>query len=169
MSLSRNSHKSLSLILLCLLLQACQLFSFSEDVSDISKNSLASLQPAIINLPKTQMANLDVSDVIDSYSKLLPLLSDPEKQLKVLHRLADLKLQKGEFLMAEQAKDELDIAISAYSGLLEKYPERPENDTVLYQLAKTYELKGEAEKNLDTLTRLVTSYKCLLHARLEYF
>ena len=147
-----------AIVCCCFALQACQLFSFSEDDQGVSPSSLEALQPAVINLPKTQMTELDVADVIESYSKLLPLLTDPEKQLKVLHRLADLKLQKGEQLMAEQAKDELDIAISAYSGLLEKYPERPENDTVLYQLAKTYELKGDAENNLDTLTRLVLEY-----------
>ena len=76
------------------------------------------------------------------------LVLQQKKQIKVLHRLADLKLQKGEELMAEQAIDELDIAISAYAGLLVKYPERSDNDKVLYQLAKTYELKGDAEKNL---------------------
>ena len=158
MRLSYSCLKSISLVLLSLALSACQLFLFSDGTGDIAKTSLESLQPAVINLPKTELTKLDVSDVIDNYTKLLPLLNDPEKQLKVLHRLADLKLQKGEQLMAEQAKDELDIAISAYSGLLEKYPERAENDKVLYQLAKTYELKGEAEKNLDTLTRLVTEY-----------
>lgn len=146
------------LVSLGLTLQACQLFSVADKTAETSKTSLESLQPAVLNLPKTQLSKLDVSDVIDSYSKLLPLLSDPEKQLKVLHRLADLKLQQGEFLMAEQAKDELDIAVSAYIGLLEKYPKRAENDSVLYQLAKTYELKGEAEKHFDTLTRLVTEY-----------
>lgn len=145
-------------ILLCFLLQACQIFSSSDDVSTVNKDSLESLQPAVINPPAKNILDLDVSDVIDSYSKLLPLLNDPEKQLKVLHRLADLKLQKGEQLMAEQAKDELDIAISAYLGLLEKYPQRADNDKVLYQLAKTYELKGEAEKNLETLTRLVNEF-----------
>lgn len=148
----------LQIIVACFLLQACQLVSFSEPEEKIADNSLASLQPAVINLPKTQQSDLSVSDVIEHYSALLPLLDDPEKQLKVLHRLADLKLQKGELLMAEHAKDELDIAISAYLGLLEKYPQRTKNDEVLYQLAKTYELKGEAEKHLTTLTRLVTEY-----------
>jgi tetratricopeptide (TPR) repeat protein len=146
------------LVLICFVLQACQLFSFMNDSDDFSEYNLDALQPAVINLPRTQLVDLNVSDVIDNYTKLLPLLNDPEKQLKVLHRLADLKLQKGEQLMAEQAKDELDIAISAYSGLLEKYPERTQNDSVLYQLAKTYELKGEAEKHLETLTRLVNEY-----------
>ena len=158
MRLPLNCLKLILIVSLGLVLQACQIFSVSDKAAETPKTSLESLQPAVLNLPKTQLTKLDVSDVIDSYSKLLPLLSDPEKQLKVLHRLADLKLQKGEFLMAEQAKDELDIAVSAYSGLLEKYPERAENDTVLYQLAKTYELKGEAEKHLETLTRLVTEY-----------
>ncbi|MFV1873683.1 MAG: tetratricopeptide repeat protein [Oleiphilus sp.] len=155
---SRNVTQHLFTCFIVVLLQACQLFSPAPDEKRIDKNSLAALQPAVINLPKTSISTLDVSEVIESYSQLLPLLTDPEKQLKVLHRLADLKLQKGEWLMAEQAKDELDIAISAYHGLLAKYPERRDNDKVLYQLAKTYELKGEAEKNLEILTRLVKEY-----------
>ena len=102
MHLPFNRLKLIHLIFICFALQACQLFSVSDRTTESPKTSLESLQPAVLNLPKTQLTKLDVSDVIDSYSKLLPLLSDPEKQLKVLHRLADLKLQKGELLMAEQ-------------------------------------------------------------------
>lgn len=151
------------LLLACLvsILQGCQLFGIDKEATQAQKfheSSLASLQPALLTLPPKQSPTLGIDEVIDSYTRLLPLLQEPEKQLTVLHRLADLKLQKGEQLMAEQAVDELDIAVSAYLGLLEKYPERRDNDEVLYQLAKTYDLKGEAEAYFETLTRLVNDY-----------
>lgn len=124
----------------------------------IDENSLAALQPAVISIEKNATLSLEISDVIESYTSLLPMLDDPETQMKVLHRLADLKLEKGELLMSEQAVDELDIALSAYNGLLEKYPNRADNDHVLYQLAKTYELKGQREKHLEILTRITQTH-----------
>lgn len=142
-------------------LSACQMFGTSSQ--KLNPYSLESLQPALISIDKQASLNLDLNEVIESYTRLLPLLKDPETQMKVLHRLADLKLQKGEFLMAEQAIDELDIAIQAYQGLLAKYPNRTDNDQVLYQLAKTYELKGMRAAHLDTLTRIVNEYPGSVH------
>lgn len=147
----------LVVLLMCFGLQACQWLGYS-DMPLEQTVTLESLQPAVINLPPQAPVALNVSDVIEHYTQLLPLLNDPEKQLIVLHRLADLKLQKGEQLMAEQARDELDVAVTAYTGLLTQYPDRAENDKILYQLAKTYDLKGEAERYYETLTRLVTDY-----------
>ena len=144
-------------LLFCFWLQGCQWLGFS-DIPVRPTVTLESIEPAVISLPPQTPVTINVSEVIEHYSRLLPLLNDPEKQLIVLHRLADLKLQQGELLMAEQAKDELDIAVSAYIDLLARYPERQDNDKVLYQLAKTYDLKGEAERYYDTLTRLVREY-----------
>ncbi len=119
--------------------------------------SLAALQPAVIT-PGTRTAPVSLEEVIASYAELLPLLENPDTQIRVLHRLADLKLAKGEVLMSEQAVDELDIAVRAYQGLLEQYPDRPANDRVLYQLAKTYDLQGKVDAQLATLNRLVLRF-----------
>lgn len=144
-------------LLLCFVLQACQWLGHS-DIPIKPTVTLESLQPAVLTLPPTSGNSVNVSEVIENYTRLLPLLSDPEKQLIVLHRLADLKLQKGELLMADQARDELDVAVTAYTGLLQQYPERAENDEVLYQLAKTYDLKGDAQRYFETLSRLVAEF-----------
>jgi len=146
------------LVFCAFFLSACQSIGLFSSDEYIDPNSLAALQPAVLSIKRETSATLSLKDLIDSYTKLLPMLQDPDAQMKVLHRLADLKLQKGEQLMAEQAVDELNIAISAYQGLLTKYPERQDNDHVLYQLAKTYDLKGMQDAHLETLDRLISEY-----------
>ncbi|KZY29076.1 MULTISPECIES: tetratricopeptide repeat protein [unclassified Oleiphilus] len=145
------------LLTLLFALSGCQLFD-SRTYPLYGPESIASLQPAVLMIDREASLSLEISEVIENYTRLLPMLKDPETQMKVLHRLADLKLQKGELLMAEQAVDELDIAITAYLGLLEKYPDREDNDHVLYQLAKTYELKGLRDQHLKILTRIAEQY-----------
>lgn len=148
-------------VLLPSVLPGCQLFQTGETLPELDPDRLESLQAA--ELQPATLANRElivpgVQDVIEHYSRLLPLLEDPEQKISVLHRLADLKLAKGEDLMADQAIDELDVAVEAYQGLLLKFPERPVNDQILYQLAKTYDLQGNAEAHLGTLTTLIATY-----------
>lgn len=152
--------QSASVVMVLLTLAACQMFQSEPEVvidpTRLESLSPADIQPAILN--DYAQSDVELDDVIDNYSLLLPLLESPEDQLTVLHRLADLKLIKGEEIMAEQAVDELDIAIQAYNGLLHRYPERPVNDRVYYQLAKTYDLKADVDNYLATLTILVNKY-----------
>jgi len=148
--------KFLFLNLLVLSLSACQSFMPFEE--NAIENTLAELQPASLITRPESTQSPSVKSVIESYSKLLPLLNDPETQMRALHRLADLKLAEGELLMAEQAIDELDIAISAYNALLLKYPNSPDNDHVYYQLAKTHDLKGNSAAYLSNLNLLVKEH-----------
>lgn len=149
------------ILVLCFGVSACQWLGVSEHEPVLNPNFLESLTPADIEpavLSLRQQVQPSVQDVIDNYTVLLPLLADPQEKLRVLHRLADLKLARGENLMVEQAIDELDVAVEAYQGLLARYPDRDVNDAILYQLAKTYELKGQPEAQLETLTRLIKDY-----------
>jgi len=139
-----------------LVLSACQSLGLSGNKTD--SELLESLQPAVLNIDISTLRQVSLKDVIENYSALLPMLEDPTLQMKVLHRLADLKLEKGEYLMAEQAVDELDVAVSAYSGLLAQYPASAKNDQVLYQLSKTYDLKGMRTEHLATLDRIVSEF-----------
>ena len=158
---------TLRILVLCSLisLSACQVFQSEPvvvlDPTRLESIPLASLQPAV---SLREVVEPDLDHVIDNYSRLLPLLQSPEEKLRVLHRLADLKLIKGEELMVEQAVDELDIAISAYQGLLEKYPERAVNDQIYYQLAKSYDLQGRSDEYLATLTTLINEFPNTVYA-----
>lgn len=144
--------------ILALGLNACQLINLTEEEPVIDRFSLAALHPATLITRSEYTPAPSVQVVIQNYKDLLPLLKEPETKMRVLHRLADLKLMEGEYLMAEQAVDELDVAISAYQALLIKYPNNIDNDHVYYQLAKTYDLKGQTEKYLSTLDLLVTTH-----------
>ena len=77
--------------------------------------------------------------------------------------LGDLNLESSE---SERIERELATneglrateAIQLYSALLKAYPNYERNDSVLYQLARAYELNAQPDKALATLDRLVTSY-----------
>ena len=155
----RHLFRFISVCLCLAVVSACQ--SVSNKAEFIDPNSLAALtsaqlQPATLAVASSSVVG--VEQVIENYTTLLPLLIEPEAKMRVLHRLADLKLVHGETLMAEQAIDELDIAIEAYQGLLQKYPERAINDQVLYQLAKSHDLKGNVDDYLDALDQLILNY-----------
>jgi len=49
-------------------------------------------------------------------------------------------------------------AVGLYQDLLKTYPQAPDNDKVLYQLAHAYELGGDLEAALRSLDRLVHDY-----------
>ncbi len=146
-----------------ILISGCQSLGLGEqdaspDPALLEAIQLDSIHPAAMMRSSELSGPPGLDALIASYSALLPLLEEPESQVRVLHRLADLKMMKGEELMADRAVDELDIAIDAYTGLLQKYPQRTVNDEVLYQLAKTYDLKGMSDAYLVTMTRLVETY-----------
>jgi len=139
-------------------ISACQLLDLNRNESAVDPDSLAAIQPAVLVTRSGVITAPNVQSVIQNYKNLLPRLKDPETKMRVLHRLADLKLMEGESLMADQAIDELDVAISAYQDLLSKYPNSADNDHVYYQLAKTYDLKGKSKDYLATLDLLVKKH-----------
>ncbi len=100
----------------------------------------------------------------DNYRAFLDLVGDdPELRAEAMRRLADLELESVE---AEQLAanadglggDSYGGAVSLFRQLLETYPDFRRNDTVLYQLARAYEIAGETDAALDTLNELVSRY-----------
>ena len=57
----------------------------------------------------------------------------------------------------DTAGDYMQVA-KQYEELLKRYPNSKDNERILYQLARAYDLAGEMEKALDVLTRLVKEY-----------
>jgi TolA-binding protein len=57
----------------------------------------------------------------------------------------------------DTAGDYMQVA-KQYEELLKRYPDSKDNERILYQLARAYDLAGEMEKALDVLTRLVKEY-----------
>ncbi len=81
---------------------------------------------------------------------------------EALRRLGDLEMDR---IDAQSAAGETQataadyrVAIARYTDYLKAYPNAPDNDRVLYQLARAHELAGELETALKTLDRLVEAY-----------
>jgi tetratricopeptide (TPR) repeat protein len=101
---------------------------------------------------------------MDSYKRFLDLnAGDAALRSEALRRLGDLNLESSE---SERIERELATneglrateAIHLYSALLKTYPKYERNDSVLYQLARAYELNAQPDRALASLDRLVAQY-----------
>ncbi len=100
----------------------------------------------------------------DNYRAFLDLVSDdPELRAEAMRRLGDLELEATEAQQLFENIDSLDHegynnAVGLYQQLLEAYPDYRRNDTVLYQLARAYEIGGRTDEALEILEELVGKY-----------
>jgi TolA-binding protein len=108
--------------------------------------------------------NVDANKTMDSYRRFLDLnAGDAALRAEALRRLGDLNLESSE---SERIERELVTneglrateAIHLYTALLKAYPKYERNDSVLYQLARAYELNAQPEKAVASLDQLVTTY-----------
>ena len=113
----------------------------------------------------TAIANVSTDDLIATYRDLLNYVEDGDKRADILARIGDLELTLQDQLTAraEEAGGQAyladySLAIEAYQAVLEHQPDRENNDEVLYQLAKAYDLSGQAGQAYQALTRLVNGY-----------
>jgi len=106
---------------------------------------------------------------LQGYRAFLDTVPNDPRRLEAMRRLGDLTMEQTEeqqLKKAEamsQAKGSLTTqdyrhAIRIYHDLLRAYPKHPENDRVMYQLAKAYEYVGQTEKALEVLDGLVSRY-----------
>ena len=107
---------------------------------------------------------VDNTKTMESYKRFLDLnAGDAALREEAMRRLGDLNLESSE---SERIEHELATneglrateAIHLYSALLKAYPNYERNDSVLYQLARAYELNAQPDKALATLDKLVASF-----------
>jgi cellulose synthase operon protein C len=108
--------------------------------------------------------NVDSTKTMDSYKRFLDLnAGDAALRAEALRRLGDLNLESSE---SERIERELATneglrateAIHLYTALLKAYPKYERNDSVLYQLARAYELNAQPDRALSSLDQLVAQY-----------
>ena len=99
------------------------------------------------------------------YREFLSITTDYQMYSQALRRMADLQLKIGEKQLSGDSNQELEAgaretqaSIRLYTTYLETHPNHPNNDQILYQLAKAYELNGEPKKSLDVLDRIMDFY-----------
>ena len=107
---------------------------------------------------------VDNAKTMESYKRFLDLnAGDAALREEAMRRLGDLNLESSE---SERIEHELATneglrateAIHLYSALLKTYPNYERNDSVLYQLARAYELNAQPDKALATLDKLVANF-----------
>ncbi len=100
----------------------------------------------------------------ENYRAFLDLVSDdPELRAEAMRRLGDLELEASENSDLADDGEALDDAgfqnaVDLYQQLLESYPDYRRNDTVLYQLARSYEIAGRTDEALGVLEDLVQRF-----------
>ena len=121
------------------------------------EGKVVEVRPGSIIVDSTDMAR-------DNYRAFLDLVSDdPELRAEALRRLGDLELEATETKQLETNSDGLDYelydnVIGLFHQLLEAYPDYRRNDSVLYQLARAYEIAGKTDDALRVLNELVGKY-----------
>ena len=115
------------------------------------------VQPGKLIRGSSELARQSYRDFLDLVS------SDPELQAEAMRRLGDLELESIEAQQLAENIEALgtrgfDNAVQLYQKLLEAYPDYRRNDTVLYQLARAYEVGGRTDEALDALNELVARY-----------
>lgn len=137
------------------LLSACSVAPVREH-----SPTLASLKPLPLPRASTELPYANIDQVIQKYRLALQVTADPETRILVQRRLAGLEVLRSEQRQIDspQLQRYFDDAIAQHQVLLEAHPQRDDNDRLLYQMAKAYELDGRVEDSALVLARLTTEY-----------
>ena len=154
-----NDRRSLLLALVVAALLAPQADARVTDEETIKslEEKTVEVRPGKIILDSSELARQSYRDFLDLVS------DDPELRAEAMRRLGDLELEATEAGQLAENIESLDArsfdnAVELYQTLLEAYPDYRRNDTVLYQLARAYEVGGRTDEALDVLNELVTRY-----------
>ena len=140
------------------------LFAPRSDAAIKSPPTIKDLDAQHVEINSDPPRNIDANKTMESYRHFLDLnAGDAALRAEALRRLGDLNLESSE---SERIEHELVTneglrateAIHLYAALLKAYPKYERNDSVLYQLARAYELNAQPDKALASLDRLVAKY-----------
>ncbi len=122
--------------------------------------TLAALKSAKLPDRNAPLPQVGLQQVADNYRDVLRNTNDPELRVQVTQRLADLQMLSSEQqqLAGTPQAHYYDDTIKSYRELLAKYPNRPDNDRLLYQLSKACDLDGRNDESLVALQQLVRDY-----------
>ena len=129
------------------------------------EDTIRSLDQKEVEIRKGKVIQGSSSLARENYRAFLDLVSDdPELRAEAMRRLGDLELEATEADQLALNFEEMDgagysNAIKLYQQLLEAYPDYRRNDTVLYQLARAYEVGGRTDEALEVLDELVRRYR----------
>ena len=159
----------ISVVILCTLLSiaGCSAPPKRVTLRDVDVISTKKNSSGLVVKPKSE------EEIKQAYSDYLKYASKNDKsRLDALQRLAQLEFDLSEKMIkskgvtndnTEQIEDEmfqntLNRTVELLQTALRDYPNAKDNDRALYQLAKAYDQRGEHDKSVDSLIKLVNKY-----------
>jgi tetratricopeptide (TPR) repeat protein len=125
--------------------------------------TLKTLANRKVAVDKEDVVAVNETKAIDAYRKFLDIAPQAPQRSEAMRRLGDLEMDsadsqsQGASVAASGAPD-YKAAVKRYQEYLKTYPTDPNNDRVLYQMARAYEQSGDLESALKTLDRMVKDY-----------
>ncbi|MBI3560600.1 MAG: tetratricopeptide repeat protein [Gammaproteobacteria bacterium] len=162
-----NPPRAIILLILLACITACSAPPKRLTLRDID------ITPAATITHRTGIQPNSEEEIKQAYAEYLKFASkDDKSRLDALHRLAQLEFDLSDKLaknkgQSNHATDELEDQISSTTlnrtiellqVSLHDYPNAKDNDQALYQLAKAYDQRGEHDKSMDALAKLVAKY-----------
>jgi len=148
-----------------ILIVGCVMIALPASAQKVRKrDTIGSLENKTVEIRPGRVIVGSSDKARDNYRAFLDLVSnDPELRAEAMRRLGDLELEATEAIqLAENAStvefDAYDNAVGLFHALLESYPDYGRNDSVLYQLARAYEIAGKTDDSLRVLNDLITRY-----------
>jgi TolA-binding protein len=161
----RRPGSPLALLVAAALLAGCA--STSKRAQAPEPPTLKSLASRAIKVEADPGVKANEEVASKAYRDFLATAPREPHRREALRRLGDLEMDRidsqsaaGE---AQAGSADYRAAIARYTDYLKAYPNAPDNDRVLYQLARAHELNGELETALKTLDRLVEAYPATRH------
>lgn len=147
--------------------------------------TLESLTKRTVKVNPQDLPSANKVDARQRYKEFAKSTKNQELRAIAMERLADIELETRQTKKIEQAElkeaeiranQKKDVVVDAskfgdyadvaaqYEKLLKRHPRSQENEKILYQLARAYELSGQMEKSLSALTRLMEEFPENKHA-----
>jgi TolA-binding protein len=162
-------------VLLLLGIEGCSLIGYSDTkkLKEKPKQTLGSMVFEPVAIEKSELKAPPLENLRNDYAALKTSAGDPRTRESLSYRLADLEVllgeQQQELGTPTKTQGYYGKAIAAYEQVLLDYPKHQDNDHVMYQLAKAYELQGQSEKSFEVLQRLIGQYPNFTQHNEAYF
>ncbi|MEO5689369.1 MAG: tetratricopeptide repeat protein [Burkholderiaceae bacterium] len=157
--------RTLAVLLLTTSLGACSMFGWGSKKPGATPDNAPTIQSLLkreVVIDSDPGIPADEDKAIAAYRNFLAVTPDAKPRAEALRRLGDLQMASADNANAvnptPNGTPDYTAAIAQYRDYLKTYPNAPDNDRVIYQLARAQEQGGQLEEGLKTLDELVARF-----------
>ncbi|HEV7574588.1 MAG TPA: tetratricopeptide repeat protein [Caldimonas sp.] len=133
--------------------------------------TLRTLASRKVTVDKEDVVAVNETKAIEAYRKFLDIAPQAPQRSEAMRRIGDLEMDSADTQSLNRtegfahggtpvagAAPDYKAAVARYQDYLKNFPADPNNDRVLYQMARAYEQSGDLEAAQKTLDRMVKDY-----------